>query len=74
MILCCLKNLSGLKEMEEPSAKVLVDRIELLHFVAAGFPAMNDMFERARLPEAAVYQRTTCVGMSFRRVHQSLGS
>ena len=61
MTLCCLNELSGVKKLGEPSAKVMLDPLELIHFISDGFIPMNEMFERAAAPEMAIYRRTKAV-------------
>jgi hypothetical protein len=61
MVLCCLRELSGAKKAGDGAAGVLVDPLEVLRFISAGFEPMNEMFERSRQPEMAIYQRTKAV-------------
>lgn len=66
MTLCCLDKLSGAKKLGEPSAHVVIDPLELIHFVASGFTPMNAMFERAGESEMAIYRRTKAVMEYYR--------
>lgn len=61
MTVCCLQELSGAKKSGEPAAKVVINPLELLHFISGGFPPMNEMFERAGASEMAIYERTKAV-------------
>lgn len=61
MTVCCLKELSGRKRLGEPTAQVLLDPLELIRFISAGFTPMNEMFERAGASEIAIYLRSKAV-------------
>ena len=61
MTLCCLDQVSGVKKLGEPSAQVVLDPMELIHFISDGFNPMNEMFERAGASETAIYDRTKAV-------------
>lgn len=61
MTLCCLKQLSGATKLGQPESQVVVDPLELLHFISDGFVPMNEMFERAGASEMAIYKRTKAV-------------
>lgn len=61
MTVCCLKELSGAKRLGEPDAKVVINPLELVRFISAGFAPMNAMFERAGESEMAIYRRTKAV-------------
>lgn len=61
MTVCCLKELSGAKRIGEPNAQVVINPLELIQFISEGFVPMNEMFERARESEMAIYNRTKAV-------------
>lgn len=55
---CLLKNVTAQKIIGAPSANLILDPMELVHFVSDGFAPMNEMCERANLSEHAIWQRT----------------
>lgn len=58
MTACCMRQLSGVKRSGQAQAGIMIDPMELVHFVSEGFTPMNEMFERGGLPETAIYDRT----------------
>ena len=61
MMLCCLKTLSVMKVQGASKCLVEHNSVEMIRFVAADFPSMNEMCERAGMNELAIYERTKAV-------------
>lgn len=56
--LCCMKSLQSVAVKGNPNVQVTYDPSELLEFLRRHFGPMNEMCERAGLPESAIYKRT----------------
>lgn len=56
--LCCMKSLQSVAVKGNPNVQVTYDPSELLGFLRRHFGPMNEMCERAGLPESAIYKRT----------------
>lgn len=61
MIFCCLNTLSAVKVKGAIQCRVEYDPVELIEFVAADFPSMNEICERAGMNELAIYERTKAI-------------
>jgi len=56
--LCCMQSLQSVAVKWSPNVQVTYDPSELLGFLGRHFGPMNEMCERAGLPESAIYKRT----------------
>lgn len=61
VVLCCLESLQSVAVRGNPHIQVTFDPSELLGFLERHFGPMNEMCERAGLPESAIYERTKSV-------------
>ena len=61
MVMCCLPRLASMARDGRPQVGVELDPMDLLQFVANDFVPMNEMCERAGLPERGIYDRTKAV-------------
>lgn len=61
MVLCCLKTLSAVKVAGSAACRVSFEPIELIRFLGADFPPMNEISERAGLSEMDIYLRSKAV-------------
>lgn len=58
VVLCCLKSLNAVAVKGHSSVQVAYDPLELLNFLSRHFGPMNELCDRAGLPELAIRQRT----------------
>ena len=58
---CLLRNVAGHKIIGAPSACLVLEPLELLGFISAGFAPMNEMFERAGMSEFDIWKRTKAI-------------
>jgi hypothetical protein len=58
---CLMKNVSARNVIGESTANMLLDPLELLQFISAGFNPMNELCERANLSEFDIWKKTKAI-------------